>query len=1017
MDCTGLRKGAKEDEMEPARLCNIRGNLVLVGPKIDAIARASMPHTSMIRTPSDDPCLVIVATDAELRQSSKKFDELSLCAVDHDSIVDLGLVGSQDDFYFKAIFWKEGIEFRRTLGLPFKQLHVALTGTDNSISEVIWRPVTEDLNLDVENSKSSVDKDYQVSLLVDYCKFLAQDPSLRTTTGPEIVAVLHHLSSIPQFRNRDPALLDLLAVVLYKTKDLKGCMATSKELMSLFPNDPRGYFRCASCYFHIGKSSLREGHGAVPAYCWKLAMMFYAETVNHALFGTEEEQDQPHGQCSFADKLVPQACQAILHCAKYTEFGCLMTGTEAEVFPEEYLHLTLPWNPGVRNAVLQAFTERGEPNSPNQLLSMESRERLCIYDTESKQFLKLPRFFRWITPFRLAAMSTPKNAEDVGLLAKLGIGTVVTLTKEEELSSTWFEVSAAASHTRTSNVFVPVTNYRAPTLAQIDYFFALIDQSWETNSAVLVHCGGGKGRAGTFVACYLARYGFIGIADQQPKYSATEVIRTVRHMRPGSIETDEQEQFVATFVKELWRRAQTGGKLLLLPEPEPHDGSDGLQIEGRFNPRCKMLVCCGIPGSGKSSVSKSLAAAGWTVASQDETGSRDGCAAVVSNAIRQNKSVIVDRCNPTIRDRKEWIDLAMVSPNEVSCLFFDYDERLCLQRAKLRLDHPTLTSDSHSANAIRSMSKNLKPPSTSEGFGSIVTIRSIPAANKFVQQYSCGKIAKSADLKVSNSSSSSTQTSDQELRLSKFHKFPRTRHLCNFGSATRDDLIMTKAEAAAFFNISTVVDKEGETITITFEEKVDGANLGFSIDPESGHIRAQNRSHFVNSKSHPQFKKLDFWIETHQEDLMRLLRPWNTHCQQDDDTNKGPYVLFGEWLQATHSIQYTKLPDYFLAFDVYDVTEHKFWSRGRFWTAMKSTSIHVVPQIPLSEDAIHEEIFKELMGRQSAFSDGNIEGVYVRRDRGPFLLDRGKVVRSDFISGNAHWSKQVGGPENVVRRF
>lgn len=114
-----------------------------------------------------------------------------------------------------------------------------------------------------------------------------------------------------------------------------------------------------------------------------------------------------------------------------------------------------------------------------------------------------------------------------------------------------------------------------------------------------------------------------------------------------------------------------------------------------------------ISGSGKSTVSKSLALAGWTVASQDETGSRDGCAAVVSNAMRQSKSVIVDRCNPTARDRKEWIDLAMVSPNEVACLFFDYDESLCLQRAKLRMDHPTLTSDRYKLlHQLRSFPEN-----------------------------------------------------------------------------------------------------------------------------------------------------------------------------------------------------------------------------------------------------------------------------------------------------------------------
>jgi hypothetical protein len=29
-------------------------------------------------------------------------------------------------------------------------------------------------------------------------------------------------------------------------------------------------------------------------------------------------------------------------------------------------------------------------------------------------------------------------------------------------------------------------------------------------------------------------------------------------------------------------------------------------------------------------------------------------------------------------------------------------------------------------------------------------------------------------------------------------------------------------------------------------------------------------------------------------------------------------ILFGEWMYAKHSIHYTRLPDYFIAFDIYD---------------------------------------------------------------------------------------------------
>ena len=82
-------------------------------------------------------------------------------------------------------------------------------------------------------------------------------------------------------------------------------------------------------------------------------------------------------------------------------------------------------------------------------------------------------------------------------------------------------------------------------------------------------------------------------------------------------------------------------------------------------------------------------------------------------------------------------------------------------------------------------------------------------------------------------------------------------------------------------------------------EKVDGAQMGISID-ENYKLMVQNRSHYVNSKSHSQFEKLDKWIMDHSQSLFEIL---------DQDT-----ILFGEWLYAKHSISYTNLPDYFINF-------------------------------------------------------------------------------------------------------
>ena len=79
---------------------------------------------------------------------------------------------------------------------------------------------------------------------------------------------------------------------------------------------------------------------------------------------------------------------------------------------------------------------------------------------------------------------------------------------------------------------------------QVDRFLEAVAAE---DACVLVHCGGGKGRAGTFVACCLAMWGLsppFDLTVEKPVLSAQEAVRIVRNLRPGSIETQEQEAFV-----------------------------------------------------------------------------------------------------------------------------------------------------------------------------------------------------------------------------------------------------------------------------------------------------------------------------------------------------------------------------------------------------------------------------------------------------------------------------------------
>jgi atypical dual specificity phosphatase len=110
-------------------------------------------------------------------------------------------------------------------------------------------------------------------------------------------------------------------------------------------------------------------------------------------------------------------------------------------------------------------------------------------------------------------------------------------------------------------------------------------------------------------------------------------------------------------------------------------------------------------------------------------------------------------------------------------------------------------------------------------------------------------------------------------------KFPRTPHLLDLGAGTPDDLTTP----------SSIILRPGQEISIT--EKVDGANMGFSLD-ENRRVVMQNRSHFVDSSAHAQFKKLDDWLEVHGAELQEVLGR--------DDSFVERYILYGEWMAATH---------------------------------------------------------------------------------------------------------------------
>lgn len=383
----------------------------------------------------------------------------------------------------------------------------------------------------------------------------------------------------------------------------------------------------------------------------------------------------------------------------------------------------------------------------------------------------VPRFFTWLLPGRLAGQSTPRREADIDLLIDMGVTTVLTLTLEEPLDPAWFNFKPV------KHIYVPIENYGVPTIAEMDIMYQQftedVDGSW------LVHCGGGKGRAGTIIACILAMHDpepctKVHAMPQPvpqttpqttPRMSSTAIISELRRLRPGSIESVKQEKFIAEWVSHRW----AVGNVSDVREPAsiletsvnrtafPH---------GPSHQNVEMCFLVGIPGSGKSWLAESIAkrrAAPTIVVSQDESRSRQACEAAIGRRFPNGTLILLDRCNPDPGDRRAWLSLVN-SDKPPIVIFFDYEKELCRKRIDSRLGHPTIQAG-RGANALKQMSAAMDAPSLKEGFGAVLTVSSFAAAREAVHLLGgpAGIV-----------------------------KFPRTAHLIDLGATTSDDIVTNR---------------------------------------------------------------------------------------------------------------------------------------------------------------------------------------------------------------------------------
>lgn len=124
--------------------------------------------------------------------------------------------------------------------------------------------------------------------------------------------------------------------------------------------------------------------------------------------------------------------------------------------------------------------------------------------------------------------------------------------------------------------------------------------------------------------------------------------------------------------------------------------------------------------------------------------------------------------------------------------------------------------------------------------------------------------------------------------------------------------------------------------------------------------------------------------------------------------------IFGEWLFAKHSIHYAgqlALRDYLEIFAVYDQKQQLFYSQDDMQILCDDLDLIMVTRLAILSHTKEWELTNDIVGLAEEVIAKGEEGIVIKSmypfHYSQFSMNTAKYVRSDFVPGNAHWSKQI----------
>lgn len=114
----------------------------------------------------------------------------------------------------------------------------------------------------------------------------------------------------------------------------------------------------------------------------------------------------------------------------------------------------------------------------------------------------------------------------------------------------------------------------------------------------------------------------------------------------------------------------------------------------------------------------------------------------------------------------------------------------------------------------------------------------------------------------------------------------------------------------------------------------------------------------------------------------------------------GPYSVYGEWMVQQHGMEYDALPDWFIAYDVYDFEKGHYIDPKKADEVLRTCGFFVVPTLLYGKLDGYETLETMANGLSEYTVGAKREGIVVKVSNGEAVTTKFKMVRQGFEQGS-----------------